>query len=1456
MFQNLDLKSHIEESSTVDIQSLVIAEWNLNDASNIALTGNYRYRPTDATSKYKTIINTFDSKDTGNFYTDATSSSVSILGGFDDEDIPQLFTSVKTKEKQLYSLESCTQRFRPRSGINKVRYFDKSYLHHSNSDMANRPRFYLGSKDDYFKYWTSYRFENLYKYIYTSGKVEYGQDTTFIDDDAKNTIKDGTLHQSVERGIAKNISNGNNYIDDAAPFVVYKEQVPANRLVVKMQTGVGSVNLGPFSSGSGVFTDPFYGTTNAKIPSKWKIQILKNKVWIDAISFTSNSKRDNGNPVIGSDGYVELSYGLIIPNEFKASYVFAGYLTSESLLPAVSVPGYGYIVTTSSTDIGTLFIWNGSGYSKSTPNYGWGLEEETVDTQTKFLNRLVNPRSFMDTVTQSTKYREFEYITGMRVVVDTMNKFDSTFDLIEMSPRLLVNISGRVSDFSVTKMASDIGNTGMPVGQLLASTGTLAIFDYDEAFTETNTQSIVKEMTKKNLKFSFYDIFVNVSGYDYYVPIKTLYSEGIPKANIKDKTINIELRDMYFYFESISAPSLLLTNVSLTFAIATLLDSIGFTNYSFKKISGQAEMIIPYFFVSPDKTVAQVLNDLAISSQTSMFFDEYNNFILMSKEYIMPSVEQRATDLVLYGTEDPNNSDKLSSIISIASVDNKIYNDGKIKYTTRYIQKSYGSIKQASMIDQDKTWIYKPALLWEVSGTENTKSINDQVNKMSSYVLGAMPLRSDLSDSVPTVVGNKLTNNIMDLGENVYWLTRYNGYFYSNGEIIKYDAAQFNISKIGNVWIKDVQEYQNYFSKLPFNGKIYPTGLVRIYSEPDYETVNGITKLKNGAVKKHGRGQFGTTITNHQSGLNSYWTDNNNVQGCQMESKYLFGSDIVTNATDTTAAGLKPEIAKQMTRTGIIKNFLTNSYITDGNSSKMLSTQSGTVQSSALVMSGPAFATGQKPIDYINYVYKPLDNKYKHFGTRMRIIGKVEANGLYGQTPVGSSTYYVLPDAASNQNINVGGGSGGLGVMLNPLTNAGYYFELVALTDNTVDQYTSSGSSIHNIIFYKIKKDTVTSTAVPIKLWSGLSKIVCDDGNFTGQYRMTGETTPTVYDIAVEYVDSGTTRKFYLYVNNVLITEVEDKDPLPIYNNMALFVRGSSKVMFENIFALSENYALDTSVSLDLPMNKIFSSQEISANDAFRKYAMSAMVQSTYLSGLSPSQPPSYKLYFDEFGSIMRECAYFNIRYDKAYPAIYAKISPTFNNMKTYTVSGFQADPYGAEFLIFNATDSAISLDESSGNYLRIQGVTFTQDTTHELSVDEYYSNKSDFSNPQLASDNSVRSPYTALETYNNVKLSRLTYGTNQFTLEVPYVQSQDDANNLMGWMTSKLIKPRKSVGIQIFSNSTIQLGDIVSLYYKRDDGTDVIATESTRFVVYNISYNRGLEGPSMSLYLSEIIND
>ena len=1458
MFVSEDLKTHLQESATIKLKSLIVAEWNMNMPDNIFKLGNYRHRPTDNSSIYFNVPNNFDNLDVGNFYTGATDADVTIDGGFTDSDTPQQFISKKEKLKLIYSLEDCLNPFRPRSGINKASYFNNKFLSNSGESMGQRPRYYMPSRYDQFKYWTSYRTEN-----------------------------------NVEHGIANINSNGRYFINDTVPFVVYKESVPTNKLVIKMQTNVGDVDLGVFNTKTGLVSDPFYGNTNKTTPSDWRVQYLQDNRWVDAYSFKQSDLRESGDPIIGSDGYVELEYGLKIPEQYKSFFIFIDTISSSVLLPDTNLEGYAYLVVENSSDRGTFYIWTNGGYSTFLPEYGWQLGSETINRNTNFINDLTSPDFFIDNVQGQDVYRNFVYIKGIRIVVDTMNKYESTFDLIEMSPRLVVDISDKVIDFKITKTLSDIGTTSLPVGQLLASNGELSLFDDDQAFNDQNETSIISKYIRKNIKFTFYETVLDVLdqdflSQDYYIPIKTLYSEGFPQANVTAGTLSLQLRDLFFFLESMPAPRLLTTEASLSYSVATLLDYIGFSNYVFKRIDEKSEMVIPFFFIAPDQNVAEVLNQLAIATQTAMFFDEYNNLVVMSKDYLMPeTVEDRGTDFVLSGSNSQTEtgifknlpSTTLPNIISIASEDKKIYNDGKINYTTRYIQRSYGSIRQSNMIDKDKTWIYKPSLLWEVSGTETTKTINEIPSNQSNYSLSAMPLNFNLSDTVPTVVNNKIINNIMDFGENIYWLSRFQGYFYSNGEIIKYDAVEFNITGTGNVFISSNQEYQKYFSSLPFNGKIYPTGIVRIYATPYYQTVNGISRLQTGSVVEHGRGQFGTTITSHEAGLPQYWLNNENIHGIDMRSEFLFtttlDSDISYPATTVGAAGINNALAKQTTRNSIIKNFMSTNFLTETEVNDLGSTKPGTIQSSALVMTGPPFKTTETPLNFVSYIYKNLDNAYKHFGTRIRIIGKLENNENKTQTPVGSVSYYQISGVQPDQNVTIGGGSGGLGILVNPETNNGYYFEIVALTEENVNSYLkidekgNAEKSINNVVFYKIKKDAANNNAIPIKLWGGLAKITVDDGNFVGQKRLASEETSTVYDLSVEYQDIGKTRRFYLYINNELIQVVDDSDPLPVYNNMALFTRGSSKCMFENIYALSKNYSQNTVATISPEINNafgqtenlnsfnketgLFGENEINLNESFRKYAISGVVQSTYLSGISAQEPPKYNMYFEEFGSIMRECAYFDVKYDRAYPALYAQLSPTFNRVKGYTTSGFLADSYGAEFLIFNATDAILNLDETSGNYLRIQGVTFTQDTTRQLTVDEYFKKRGNFSDPELKGDTLIVSPVIEKAKYDEIKQSRMIYGKNEFSIDSIYIQSDDDAEKLMGWVIDKTMRPRKSVGVNMFAIPTLQLGDIVTIDYKDSSELDLVASSLSRFVIYNIEYSRNNNGPSMTIYLSEV---
>jgi hypothetical protein len=1641
MYQNTALQNYIETSSSVSMQSTITAEWNLNFPDNVHTIGNYKYRAGDAT--FGTLQSTFveeDSSTATKYYFDGTDSAIISNIGIDSgTSAPITSITPNQIEPMLYSLNDCLGRFRPRSGINKLRFWGNNFINYPNKNIFSQPRFYLSSKDDKFKYWDSFRTDST----------------------------------NVVRGRATVATGSGDYkIEDANPFVVYRDAVPANRIVVKMQTGVSDTSFGTYKkSNNKTFSDPFYenplnvgNLVNQQTPAVWSVQYLDlADNWVTAKSFTLNQVV-SGKRVIPANGYVELAYGIT-----GASATFKrllGEYPSLAAIQYISNPsvGDGYLVPDDTYAEGTVYVWNGANWTsaKFRPIYDWYLNNETMTSTTSIVTELNDPK-FYGTVggtVETTNYREFKYIKGIRLAVQTMSKQDSIFSLIEMSPRLVADLSDKTTSFSVKKVASDIGNTGVPVGQLLAATGNLEIFDYDQSFNESNVAtkvgstisgSIVSNISSKNLQIKFHEQIIdnrdasNIT--TYFVPVKTMYVDGFPKFNTGDRKVSLELRDLMFYFETITTPSIMLKNVRTSVAIATLLDNIGFSNYQFYRNSDEEDDIIPYFYVAPENNVAEVLNDLAQSTQTAMFFDEDNNFITMSRNYIMPSVAERATDITLYGTADFSNTGvqsnytvpgtKLANIISIGSEDGIIYNGGKITYSNKYIQKSYGKISEASMLNNSQSFKYKPVLLWEVAGTEALRPTNDEVGNQSSYSMSALALNATLSDQPPSYTSGVLSNYVMDFGQSIYWLTRYTGYFYANGEIIKYDAVEhttqstpviglsadivsgqstvtllagniYNL-EIGqtlatiavggytgafgaspkitaidiknntitlsvahattgainftttvaehNVWITSVSDYQKYFAKLPFNGKMYPTGRVRIFSEPDYD-VNG--NLVNG-IAKHGRGQFGTKVVTHTVLNKDHpWLDKTKAKAFLMDSKWIFSSElnhsyssktvpiivkaggiangattITVDDSSTIGAGTPDGYfltgsnrfqsgtqVKSKTKTILtlnkatsggsiaagaeifasnrLLNNLSKSSITtpfSGTTPTVLSTSknmfdsslpvettdkktldsikaNGSIKASALTIVGVGDVATEKPLnnknDFVSYVYKNFSSEVPNancFGTRMRIVGQKvndsdKAVNAVTQIPLGAD--FIDSIANKTDKYTISGTGGGIAFNLNVAnaggvaSNVGYYFEIDALTSNAIINEVDSGNtieSIPNVFFYKVLNDTGNEKSVPVVLYYGSAPIFVDDGLFSGMGKMVGETSSTVYDLSVEMQElrsnpkTGLIRKkFYLYFNNKIIATVIDEDALATTENsknMALFVRGSGKAMFEHAYIIGDN-PVAAGVKQDTgPDSRFIFSDNKLDNDSYRKYLVNPAVLNTYVESIGSSSPPKYKLHYEEFGTLMRECAYFNVKYDKAYPALYSKISPTFNDRQAYVVSNFRANPYTAEFLLFNITDFAVNLDESTGNYLRIQGITFTQQSSHDLTVDEYFKKNSDLSS--YGNYGVLNSSYT------DIQNSRMKYGKQDFSLTGTYIQSIATAESLMDWMVRKVMKPKKSIGLDIFANPMIRLGDIVTITYSQNS-VDQVASPTDRFVVYHIDYSRSPDGPTMSLYLSEVI--
>jgi hypothetical protein len=490
------LEEYLKVSTTLAIQSLIVGEWNMNDFVDVFDYGSYRYRPSDPTSQYYRLPTSFEALDGGNFYKDSEKSSFVFSDFVDDDDEPVIFEIDDVNRKLYFDLRECFKSQRPRSGINKALFFRDSGKYIDDVKSARRPRYYMPTRYDNFKYWNSYRLQNegftetrrvnliknpsfefntagwqnstgnqsgypqqstLYSRFgssslmmkknagtgtlavrstnadspsvvagtrYTFGisveplnadtncrvqilwrdqnynavatsngttvlcpqgdwtrltlnaqapngatfafvivqglnvaqdneivvdgalfeqtnlSVNYYFDGSYADQSlgAVKTSWTGIPNESTseilgllvkEVGIStktnpRGFNNSIGYlIEDTAPFVVYEEALPCNRIVVKMQT-----NIADSSSESNIRTqedsiipDPLQDRNNSSIPQRWKIEYLdEENNWNTAISFDENSRKRDGTPIVDWDGHLEVSYGLLIPEEFRETF--------------------------------------------------------------------------------------------------------------------------------------------------------------------------------------------------------------------------------------------------------------------------------------------------------------------------------------------------------------------------------------------------------------------------------------------------------------------------------------------------------------------------------------------------------------------------------------------------------------------------------------------------------------------------------------------------------------------------------------------------------------------------------------------------------------------------------------------------------------------------------------------------------------------------------------------------------------------------------------------------------------------------------------------------------------------------------------------------------------------------------------------------------------------------------
>jgi hypothetical protein len=214
------------------------------------------------------------------------------------------------------------------------------------------------------------------------------------------------------------------------------------------------------------------------------------------------------------------------------------------------------------------------------------------------------------------------YIKGIKLVVNSMDRINSWFNLVELGARLEKNLSDRLVDYSVKNELGD-ADFITPMGTISSNTGSITLSNYDGIFFNDNVDSPYKGLIDANVKFTI-DFGVDISAWGgtgiEYIRLATMYSENWGGG---DETVQIPLKDASKYLQEVKPLKELMENVTIGMAIWRMLDSVGFIDYEYTRTAEVASNVISFYWTDSDKTVWDHIQELCRVTQSACYFDEY-----------------------------------------------------------------------------------------------------------------------------------------------------------------------------------------------------------------------------------------------------------------------------------------------------------------------------------------------------------------------------------------------------------------------------------------------------------------------------------------------------------------------------------------------------------------------------------------------------------------------------------------------------------------------------------------------------------------------------------------------------------------------------------------------------------------------------------------------------------------
>jgi len=1177
-----------------------------------------------------------------------------------------------------------------------------------------------------------------------------------------------------------------------------------------------------------------------------------NKFWSSS-RIIQNSASNGINNVGVADGSGNISY----------SDVFIQY-TASARINKIKIRSQYYLSFPSKF---TVYKTTSTGDSPTwTKIYEYTGTEANSTLSSGDLDLYYNPTTSSWVLTTSaTKYitdisisgNQTDTITGIRLKVDKIYSPDGKvsgrdLQLLEISPRIICDISQYTKSFDIKSSISEM-ELGLPVGGIISSNGTIVLSNVDKYFSPLQNLSIVSKYLYPNVKFSISAI-VTKNSEDVRIPIKTLYSNSWQEDDEGFQT-SIEVEDYMKFFKSTPSPDMVFANkrgIPSSVAILCFLDNIGYGKYKFVSNLGLNEdPTMQFFFSRKENTVAQTLQEMAVSCQLAMFMDANNNFTVMTKERATSPVSNSNVswwmvgDRNNVGVDDPEYSyitsgSYISNISSFSKTIQYPITDMQIEYSGLGLQKSPEFLKDLaevnkldsltkgdlSLLSDDMNYVVEP--LWRASDNDEENTIFSTI--LAQKIEGSVPsVIADLSstpykinaeneydairrfyDSLNQSDKNKLHIKFDNLNMQLLAKNKsYTGYFNIDNETIRYKGIQYSINsslgQIGaSILFSDTERLQ-----LESSPGVYLTPINLILyldfdiDDPTASLLFVSNTLKKYTLKSHGRAaktyKNSGPISEHLvDGISSSWSTINTIKIFDSATKTI-STQVTLNKSTKKKSVNGYTVAENLTMTGLNLD-LGSAEVTSGSIN--------------------GFPTLYNVEKYISGIGISSKIGYNVLSTRLKLILKSSDNKDYVSGNAGIF-FGLKGDGTSNA--------------------TGYFVELISF-GATANAKKLQDADFENLYLYKIitkdgqlqpeilGKKVVTTARVP------------EVSYYNSQ---NPDSKAIVSDLRVVI----SSNKIKVYWEDHLAI-VANRDGTKIFDGTSmksgLFVRGNTKALFDYFLATSENdgqtlknYGMidendagDIAYAPNVDLYTAAKNKTISAQSVTQNTLLNSETKSTF---------------YDDFGKVCREVKRFKARFDA--PVLLPQIAEYGSNLGRYKIVDFKPTAFGAEFWMVNCCCDTLKLGEDSSVPLMIIGYKIKKSTNEDLSVkidDLIGLNENKFNIDSSSND--------IAPVFLNVEKNKEKYGLNSLSLQAEFISSQKEATELANWIMKNASSEKMSISVDAFANPLLEIGDKVKFFYKDKGICQKVSGEKT-FVISSIGYSVENAGPKMSLELRECLN-